>query len=143
MTSLFDNFRLVKVMYRWVITRDTDWASTTANRGFPVRIMWCHDFNDAVPMSSTEMIQRSGVREVYINGDDKPVTRWYTLSPASLTVGFETTLLSAYMPKWRQWIDTVSSSTPHYGIKWWASNLYAGINLRLEAKEVYEFKGVQ
>lgn len=138
----FDQFRLVKVYYRWVITRDTDWASTTTNRGFPVRIMWCHDFNDSTPLSSTEMIQRSGVREIYMNGDDKPATRWYPLNPAMLIVGYETALASAYLPTWRKWVDTASSAMPYYGLKWWASNLYAGINLRLEVKEVYEFKGM-
>lgn len=142
-TAVFDQYRLVKVLYRWVVTRDTDWATTTTNRGYPVRILWCHDFNDSTPPSSSELMQRAGMREVYINGDDRPVSRWYKLNPATLMVGYESSVASSYVPKWRQWIDMASSSTPHYGLKWWVGNLFSGINLRLEVKEIYEFKGVQ
>lgn len=141
-TAMFDNYRLVKVLYRWVVTRNTDWANTTANRGYPVRILWCHDFNDSTPPSSSELMQRAGMRELYIQGDDMPASRWYTLNPALLSVGYESGVASAYTPKWRQWIDTASSGTPHYGLKWHVSNLFTGINLRLEAKEIYEFKGI-
>lgn len=141
-TAMFDNYKLVKVLYRWVITRNTDWATTTGNRGFPVRILWCHDFNDSTPISSSEMMQRAGMRELYMQGDDMPASKWYTLNPALLSVGYESGVASSYTPKWRQWIDTASSGTPHYGLKWHVSNLYAGLSLRLEAKEIYEFKGV-
>lgn len=142
-TAMFDNYRLVKVLYRWVITRNTDFTPTQTYRGFPVRILWCHDFNDSTPLSSAEMMQRAGMRELYMQGDEKPASRWYSLNPAVLHVGYESGVASAYTPKWRQWIDTASSSTPHYGLKWHVSNLYGGLQLRLEAKCIYEFKGVQ
>lgn len=143
LTSVFDQYRLVKVLYRWVITKNTDWVTTAANRGFPVRILWAHDFNDSTPPTTTDMMQRAGMREIYMHGDEKPASRWYTLNPAMLVVGYESSTNSSYTPKWRQWIDISSYSTPHYGLKWYAANLYAGLSLRLEAKCVYEFKGVQ
>lgn len=141
-TAMFDQYKLVKVLYRWVITRNTDFTPTQGNRGFPVRILWCHDFNDSAPISSAEMMQRAGMREIYMQGDEIPTSRWYTLNPALLVVGYESATASSYTPKWRQWIDTASSGTPHYGLKWHVSNLYGGLQLRLEAKEIYEFKGI-
>ena len=141
-TNLFDQFKLVKVLYRWVITRDSDWATTSTYRGYSVRIQWYHDFNDSTPPNVTDLMQRANCRELYMNGDDKPASRWYSLNPAVLSVGYESTVASAYIPKWRQYIDSESYATPHYGIKWYVSNLYAGLSLRLEAKEIYEFKVV-
>lgn len=137
--SLFDNYTITKVMYRWVVTRNPDWASTTTNRGWSTRIMWTHDFNDSTPISQALIFQRANLREAYLN-NDKLYTKWYKLNPAILAQMFEGAAATAYAPKWRQMIDT-NDLSPHYGIKYAYQNLYAGINLRLEAKMIIKAKG--
>lgn len=138
--SLFDNYTITRVLYRWVVTRSTDWASTTTNRGWSTRIAWAHDFNDSTPISQANLFQRAGLREVYLN-TDRLQTKWFSLKPAILAQMYEGTTLTAYSPKWRQYIDTADLA-PFYGIKYAVQNLYAGINLRLEAKIFGTFKGI-
>lgn len=139
--SLFDNFRVTRVIYRWVVTRNPDWASTTTNRGWSTRIMWSHDFNDSTPISQALLFQRANLKEAYLN-NDKLYTRWYSLKPAVLTQMYESPTATAYKPAWLQWMDTNDNAAPHYGIKYAYQNLYTGINLRLEAKVYVECKGI-
>lgn len=140
LVNLFDNYRITRVMYRWVVTRNPDWNTTTGNRGWSVRINWGHDFNDSTPISQSQIYQRAGMREVYLN-NAKLTSRWYSLKPASLVQMYESSTATAYQPKWRQWMDTNDSAAPHYGIKFAYDNLFAGPNLRMEAKIYIECKG--
>lgn len=139
--NLFDNYRITRVVYRWVVTRSPDWNSTTANRGWSIRVGWCHDFNDSIGINQLNIWQRSNLKEAYLN-TDKLKTKWYSLRPSCLMQLYEGTGATAYAPKWRQWVDTADYSMPHYGIKYAYDNLYTGCNLRLEAKIYCEFKGV-
>lgn len=140
LTSLFDNYKINRVMYRWVAIRSTDWASTTTLRGYDIRVTWCHDFNSAVPISRLAQMQRSNVREVLLN-QTKMTSKWYSLKPAVLTQLYESATTTAYSPKWKQWMDT-NDTAPHYGILGTYSELNAGLGLRLEAKLYMELKGV-
>lgn len=141
LVSLFDNFRITKVLYRWVITRTPDYASTTANRGWFTRVNWTHDFNDSTPITRALMYQRSDLKEEYLNADH-PASKWYSLNPAALVQLYESTTATSYGPRWRQWMDTSDQAAPHYGIKFTYDNLYTGLNLRLEAKLMIECKGI-
>lgn len=141
LVNLFDNFRVMRVLYRWVVTRNPDWASTTVNRGWSTRIIWTHDFNDALGLTQSGLYQRANLKEVYLNSD-RLQTKWYSLKPAITAQVYESAIASGYTPKWRQWLDTVDAACPHYGIKYGFNNLYAGINLRLEAKIIMECKGI-
>lgn len=141
LVSLFDNYRITRVMYRWVVTRNPDWNSTTANRGWSVRINWTHDFNDNTAISQSLIMQRSNMRELFIN-NDKLTSKWYSLKPAVLLQMYESATTTAYQPKWRQWMDTNDNTAPHYGIKFAYDNLYLGCNLRMEAKIYIDCKGV-
>lgn len=135
--NLFDNYRIVKVQYRWVLLRDPNSATM---KNYP-RIVWTHDFNDSTAIARSLIMQRANMKEAYFN-DNYQKTKWYTLNPAMLVIGYESPTQSAYTPKWRQWLDTNDSATPHYGIKASYSELYTGINIRLEAKVFMEFKGI-
>lgn len=140
--ALFDNFRITGVRYRWVLDRNPDNPSTvTANRNWNVRVVWAHDFNDSTPINLTTLMQRASLREEWLN-ESKNMTRWYSLKPAVLAQAYETPASTAYSPKWKQWLDTNDSSTPHYGMKFVAQNLYTGYYLRLEARISVECKGV-
>lgn len=141
LVSLFDNYRIVKVLYRWVVTRNPDQVTTAANKGVYPRLVWRHDFNDSAPISRTQMYQSSNIREVFF-GDNYQKTKWYSLSPSTLLQMYESATSTAYQPKWKQWMDTADQTAPHYGLKFVYSELYTGVNLRLEAKIVAELKGV-
>lgn len=139
--NLFDNFRIMKVLYRWVISRTPDSVVTTTYKGLYPRIVWAHDFNDSTVISRTGLMQRAGLREEYM-GDTKQKSRWYVLNPSVLAQMYETSLATAYSPKWRQWLDTSDSATLHYGIKYSIDQCYLGMSVRLEAKVILEGKGI-
>lgn len=140
--SLFDNYRILKVKYRWVCVRDPSTAPTTAaNKGIYPRIVWKHDFNDQVVINRTQMYQNANIKEMYFT-DSYMKTRWYTLNPAVDMTTYVSAVASAYSPKWRQWLDTTYPAVPHYALKYCYSDLYAGMFLRLEAKIIMECKGI-
>lgn len=139
--SLFDNYRILKILYRWVITRNPDQVTTTANKGLYPRLVWRHDFNDGATITRNQMMQSANIKEAYF-GDSYQKTRWHLLNPAMLVNGYESATQTAYLPKWRQWMDTNDSAALHYGIKYSFSELYAGSSLRLEAKILVECKGI-
>lgn len=141
LVSLFDNFRINKVLYRWVITRDPAQVTTTGNKGLYPRIVWTHDFNDSTPISRALIYQRANLKEVYMS-DNYQKTKWYSLSPAILTTMYESGVANAYQPTWRKWIDTSDNLTPHYGIKYSIDQNFTGMTVRLEAKICLECKGV-
>lgn len=143
LVNLFDNFRITKVQYRWVCTRNPSEYSggTAANKGVYPRIVWTHDFNDQTPLSRANIYQRANLKEEFLS-ETNHTTKWYTLNPSILTVMYESSTASAYKPTWKQWIDTSDNATPHYGIKYSISELFTGINVRLEAKVFCEFKGI-
>lgn len=141
LVSLFDNYRITRVLYRFVCLRDPALATTTTNRGIFPRLNWTHDFNDSAAISRDLIYQRANMKEFYFS-ESKMKTRWYSLRPAVLATMYETAALNAYSPKWGQWMDTADSSAVHYGIKYAYDTLYAGIDLRMEAKIFIECKGI-
>lgn len=143
LVNLFDNYRIVKILYRFVLIRNPSEYSGTipAAKGLYPRLTWCHDFNDSTPVTRTLMIQKANMREFFFT-DNSQKTKWFVLNPAALAVNYETAVLSSYSPKWKQWLDTGDNSCPHYGIKYNYSELYTGIAIRMECKYILECKGV-
>lgn len=140
--SLFDNYRITRVLYRWVMTRDPS-ASTAPsglNGQYP-RINWVHDFNDSTPISRNQMMQHAGIREFWFT-ENKQASRWYSLKPSSLSLKYENATQTGYTPKWREWFDTVDDAASHYGIKAYWDQLNTGVKVFLEAKICMEFKGI-
>jgi len=136
--SLFDNYTIRKVLYRWVISRNPDYGGIGGV--FP-RLSWVHDFNDSIPISRALMQQHPRMREVFFS-ENYQKTRWYSLKPASLATIFEGTTASAYKPSWGQFVDTNDADMPHYGIKYVVDQLYTGIDMYLEAKIILDVKGI-
>lgn len=139
--SMFDNFRILKVYYRWVLLKSPEGATTATNKYIYPRIVWKHDFNDQLVINRTQMYQNANIKEAYFT-DNYNKTKWYPLNVSSLGTAYESAVASAYSPKWRQWYDTNDNAMPHYGIKYCYSDLYAGMTLRLEAKILMECKGI-
>lgn len=138
--GLFDNYRILKVLYRWVVTRNPDQVTTTANKGLYPRIVWTHDFNDSAIISRSTIYQRANMREEYM-GDNHQKSKWYSLNPAILSTMYESGATNAYSPQWRKWIDT-NDTSPHYGIKYSIDGAYTGMSVRMEAKILFECKGI-
>lgn len=141
LVSLFDNFRILKVYYRWVCTRNPDYATGVNNKGIYPRINWCHDFNSSGGISTNLMYQRSNMREFYFT-DSAQKTKWYSLRPAMLANMYESAVATAYQPQWGKWIDTSDNATAHYGILYNWDQCFTGLNVRLEAKVLMECKGI-
>lgn len=141
--NLFDNYRILKVQYRWVILKDPSTNSQTAaaSQGIFPQVRWCHDFNDSTPITKNQMMQHSGMREWYFSAN-RQTSPWYTLAPASLTMLYEGVSTTAYKPAWRQFVDTADSAMPHYGIKFVCDYLYVGQLLQMEAKVTVQAKGI-
>jgi len=99
------------------------------------------DFNDTVQITRGKMGQHPRMREVFFN-DTYQRTKWYTLKPASLTQVFESSTATAYKPTWGSFVDTNDSDMAHYGIKYVVSELYANVDLLLEAKITFDCKGI-
>lgn len=139
-TNLFDNYRITKVLYRWVLRRDV--SQMTTFPGMYPRIMWVHDFNDQPVSTVGELRQCANLREAFFN-ENYQRTKWYTLKPATLSLQYESSTVSRTAPVWGQWLDCRNSSTtPYYAVKYHVDNAYANTNIQMEVKYVLEFKGV-
>lgn len=140
--SLFDNYRITRVMYRFVIRRNPSQnAGASANNGVYPSIRWVHDFNDSTAISKLQMMQHAGLREFYF-GDTKQVSRWYSIKPSLLSTTYESGVTNAFSPVWRKWLDTADDAAPHYGLKCAWDNFHSGMTLNIEAKIVIECKGI-
>lgn len=141
--SLFDNYRIVKVLYRFVMERDITSLGAAGSTGvgnYP-RVNWVHDFNDSTAITRQQMMQHAGMREFWFTSD-RQHSRWYSLNASSLVQQYESPSATAYKPVWRSWVDTGDSAMPHYGLKIAYDNLYASNNIYIECKYVIECKGI-
>lgn len=140
--SLFDNYRITRVMYRFLIKRDPSQnaGAITGNGLFP-SIRWVHDFNDSAAISKVQMMQHAAMREFYFT-EQRQHSKWYSLKPALLSTTYESGVTNAYSPVWRRFLDTSDDTAPHYGLKCAWDNAYSGMIIQIEAKLVIECKGI-
>lgn len=137
--SLFDNYRINSVAWRWALARDEDY--TTVNAGSYVRINQVKDFNDQVPPTAAQLRQYANYKEIVFKGNQS-VTKWMYMKPASLQLFYLTSVTSATGPVWGRFIDTSQDTLPHYSLKFQFENFYTGATLRLEVKINATFKGI-
>lgn len=141
-TSLFDQYMIVGIQYRFVMRLNPDFNTTSSFKGVYPIIRWVHDHDDSsAPGNASELYQYPYMKEFNFS-TDKNVTRWFYLKPALANEVFGTALATAYAPKWRQWCDNAYPGIQHYGLRWYYDNLYAGQTLTLECKYILKFKGV-
>lgn len=137
--NLFDNYKITKCAYRWVLVRDSDY--TTANPGAYVRIWKCHDYNSQTTLTRQGIMQYANAKEITMKGDQDK-TRWFYIKPAVLQLFYKSSVASATGPVWNKWIDTTQNDVPHYALHYAVDNLYTGGTLRLEVKISLAFNGV-
>lgn len=140
--SMFDQYKIIGIRYRWVATRTA--AGNSGNVNTYPRVGWVHDYTDgSAPTTFSELQQYEKFKENYFT-DAKPVSKWYWLTPAVLpTIGPETLgVSSGLQPKFRQWIRTENPSVGHYGIKYRVADNYLDMRVRMECYYYCTFKNV-
>lgn len=142
-TSLFDQYMIVGIQYRFRIQRDPSVNSSTAvsNQGIFPRVFWVHDHDDSsAPGSQQDLYQYPRMRELQFTAN-KDTTRWMYLKPAVATQIYGPVNVG-YNAKWRTWLDCGYPGTPHYGIKLAYNNLNSGMQLYMDCKYILKFKSV-
>lgn len=140
-TSLFDQYMITGISYRWVCIREPGKVTTAANQGYYPRVMWVHDHDSAqVPASFADLQQYSRCQEYYFTSD-RMKTKWFYLKPAVANSVYNG-VYNGYSAQWRLWLDSGYPGTPHYGIRAYYSENFAGNSLRLETKFHLKFKSV-
>lgn len=140
-TSLFEEYKIAGIAYRFVITRNPDLLAV--NKGYIPRVMFCHDHTDSTtPSGFAELQQYPKVKEIWLR-TDYPASKWYWLKPNTIDVGYTSGVASNYGVNYKRWIDASNSSTPYYGLKFIYDQLYAGMQLFVECKYYMKFKGVK
>lgn len=129
LTSLFDQYKIAGVAYRWCITKD---PMVISSKVYP-RLVQVHDYDDAGVPATTDLYQYTNCNEYWFN-ETKQCTPWRYIKPARASVEYEGPTNSSYSPKWSGFIDCLSNSAPHYGIKYAYEGLYAGIQMVLQCK---------
>lgn len=139
MKSLFDNYKITKVAYRYVLARDADY--TSVNPGSFVRITTCKDYNSQVALTAAQIRQYTNSQEIVFKGNQDK-TKWFYMKPAVLQLFYVTSVTSSTGPVWNKWIDTSQDTVPHYALHMAVDNLYTGATLRLEVKISVALNGI-
>lgn len=121
-TSLFDNYRIKKVVLRFdysVNQAPATTASPPTQQATAVPIMHiCPDYDDnAVPAARTSVLENGYARTVRL---DKTFTM--TLTPraqSTVTSGSVSGLVAGGLLPLGQWLDSSSTQVPHFGVKFW------------------------
>lgn len=126
--SIFEYYRLNKVVVEFRYKGASTPAYTTINGTGttsneikneinPV-LYFKVDHNDINSDSLADMKESMRTKEHQLT-NDKPNFS-IVLKPAILAESYKTTLSTAYMPKWGQWLSTSDDTVPHYGLKVYA-----------------------
>lgn len=113
-TNLFDQYRICAVKLTIIpsITQTVLDGASTSSYPLP-EIRSIIDYTeDGTPLDFDELYQYATHK---MTRGNRIHTRYF--KPAVLTSAFEGVAASAYIPKWKQWLTTDDSATPHYSIK--------------------------
>lgn len=141
-TTLFDQYMLSGVKYRFVLSKDITRFTTAGVQGAFPFLTWVHDFDGQVTTSIDGLRQYASCRELQFT-QNQTRSRWFYIRPASQTASFLNLTSSAYGPQWNKWIDVSYPSVPHYGVSGVCTSLFAGVNISMEAIFYLRFKGVR
>lgn len=138
-TNLFDQYCITYVKFAFYLEVSPDAQGGSASV-WP-KLYYSKDQNDATPPTLQELRERSGT-QVRVMGPNRPVTVGWR--PNILTEAYKTALTTGYAPKWSQWISTVDSTVPHYGLKFAIDNLTnLNYSVRVEATVWFKCRGQQ
>ena len=114
LTALFDQYRISGVMFKLVprfnVTESSTTLAPTATYP-PSQVMTCLDFDGQGPLSLQAILQYQNLKMTR----GQAVHQRY-FKPAVLSMAYQSTVSTAYIPKWGQFIDTANPTVPHYGL---------------------------
>lgn len=140
-STLFDQYKIAGVAYRWVVVRDPSVQGT--NNGIFPRICWVHDFDSSsAPTGTAELQEYPRFMTAYMT-ESRQATRWYFIKPARLAVEYISAIASNYRPTWKGMVDMTNINQPHYGIRYVITDNYTGQRVRLETKYYIVCKNVR
>jgi len=109
LANVFDQFRILSVKVDFMLL-----GATNASTGPPGYIQTAIDNNDAVaPTTATDLAQYETFQVV-------PIGQYFerVLTPSIALPAYTGTLFNGFVPRTKQWVDTNSPNTLHYGIKY-------------------------
>lgn len=149
-TSLFDRYRITHVQLSFYLaySPDSGVANTDVNNtGMATMSMHpilylIKDYDDSNVPTSMDVIREHNKVAVFPLSADK-ITK-YNVKPAVNSIVYRSTTSSSYTPAWKQWIDMVTTDTPHYGVKYGVENFFGKYQyIRVRAKFWFECKDVR
>lgn len=153
-TNLYEHYRFDRVVFKitpMCTSASTGGAANAAAGQASVLFHWCLDYDDQdLPAASSAGIevlrQKQGYRvRNILAGQGRPIVISYR--PRVTTPVYVSALTQGYQSKPNQWIDTVNTTVPHYGLKCITEAVSAGAEqyfyFKLEAKYYMSFKGIE
>lgn len=121
-TTLFDSYRINKVVLYFSFTGNTNGMYDTYFRNMLPEMLYCiDDDDDTAPTADTsgweQLQQYSRSRFIQIGNRGKS-TYTIVIYPSILGMAYNTSITTAYMPIRRRFIDCDNEKVPHYGLKW-------------------------
>lgn len=113
-TNLYDQYRINKIVVKFIPTHNSSDVSVAA-QSIP-NFNTVLDFNDATPLTLQSQLFE------YQNWRMTRGTQVHTrvFRPSTLDATSTSGAITATNPTWRQWISTVNSDVPHFGLKYCA-----------------------
>lgn len=134
-TNLFDQYRIVKIQYRFCLERDPGSNTGSANPGLFPRITWIHDFNSSeVPANEAELLECGRKCRSMSLTDQRPISKWFTLKPAIQTQIFSNGTTYTLAPKWGTMLDTDDYAVNHFGLRYALLYLVTGMSVRMQCR---------
>ena len=135
-TTLFDQYRINKVVCKFIPTANQLNVNTAPNTVTVPQIYTVTDYDSATsPSTVNEMMEYATVKAVSSN---KPFTR--VLVPRTASPIFRSGVTAAYMQNpARQWIDCNYHDVPHYGIRYYLMPSLANYSFVYRVEAVFYF----
>lgn len=111
-TSLYDQYRINKVVLNFRRTNDYSNQAALAAGIRSSMLYTIIDHDDIGVPTLAEMRQYANCKEWSTDRDHSRAT-----VPAVLVQNYETSIATAYTPKFKQWVSTTDPGTQHFGMK--------------------------
>lgn len=133
-SALFDQYRLNMIIVRFYLKIDPS-AQVSGAATFP-KLYYRADYDDANTPSGLPELRESNRTVIKVMNPNYPVT--IKIKPAVASALFQSLATTAYSAKWKQWVDILNSSVPHYGLKYAIDDL-TNSNYRVDIEHIYYF----
>jgi len=112
-TNLYDQYKIIAVKHHFKWSIDPEIPQDKILMNPPVMYYFTDNDDNSAP-THAQLHERATVRQFALRAN-KVYT--ITLKPACLQEVYRTSLTTAYVPKWSQYIDMGNDNVPHFGLK--------------------------